>query len=269
MNIAAQLTREYLPPVLLRALRRHVRLPGHIWWRGDYADWSSAAASCAGYDDVSILDKVVAATRAVVRGDAAYERDSKTFDEIHYSWPLLASLMCVAATRGSLRVLDFGGSLGTTMRQNSRYLALLRTDVQWRVVEQPAFVKAGKLGFEDDRLSFHSTVEEACRGGVDVALLGSVLNHVERPEEILGQILEAGAPYLILDRTMLTDRPRDHIGVQIVPSAIYKASYPVRRFSRARFLADLQNSWRIVEQWTCDLQPDPHSTSYGFFCARL
>jgi putative methyltransferase (TIGR04325 family) len=269
MSFAARLARECLPPVLFRALRCHVRLPGQIRWPGDYEDWSSAAALSAGYDEGSILDKVVAATRAVVRGDAAYERDSKTFYEIHYSWPLLASLMCVAATRGSLRVLDFGGSLGTTMRQNSRYLSLLRTKVQWRIVEQPAFIEAGKLEFEDSTLSFHRTIEDACRGGVDVALLANVLNYVERPEEILGRILEAGAPYLILDRTMLTDRPRDHIGIQIVPSAIYKASYTVRRFSRPRFLADLQKRWRIVEQWTCDLQPDPHSTSYGFFCARL
>jgi putative methyltransferase (TIGR04325 family) len=68
-----------------------------------------------GYDSEIILEKTRDALLKVKNGEAAYERDSVLFDEIQYAWPLLTSLMWVAAqAKGILNVLDFGGSLGTT-----------------------------------------------------------------------------------------------------------------------------------------------------------
>ncbi len=61
------------------------------------------------------------ATRKVVAGEAVYERDSVVFDHLEYAWPLLACLLQIAAERRSLRVIDFGGSLGSSWRQNRRF----------------------------------------------------------------------------------------------------------------------------------------------------
>jgi hypothetical protein len=47
----------------------------------------------------------------VKTGEAVYERDSVLFDEIQYSFPVIAALLRVAsANKGKLNVLDFGGS---------------------------------------------------------------------------------------------------------------------------------------------------------------
>jgi putative methyltransferase (TIGR04325 family) len=262
------LVRDILPPLVFRHVRRRLHLPGDIRWEGDYADWSSAAAHATGYDDAAILTKVVEATRAVVRGDAVFERDSMLLDKIEYSWPLLGCLLHVAAVRQQLRVLDFGGSLGTTLRQNARFLRPLGRRVQWRVVEQEEFLNVGRREFQDDVLTFHDSVADASQGGVDVALLGGVLGWVESPADVLAQIGTSDAAYLIIDRTLFIEGERDIIAVQRVPASVYRASYPVRKFARQRFTAEVLTGWRVIEEWECHLQPDPSSTALGFFCER-
>jgi hypothetical protein len=75
------------------------------------------------YADVSIAKQVRFATRQVLAGKQAYERDGVLFDKIQYSWPLLSVLLWVALKNdGRLEVVDFGGSMGTTYFQNRKYL---------------------------------------------------------------------------------------------------------------------------------------------------
>jgi putative methyltransferase (TIGR04325 family) len=180
---------------------------------------------------------------------------------------LLAALLRVALVDGRLSVIDFGGSLGTSWRQNRKYLDGL--PVRWRVVEQPGFVEAGRRHFEGDVLSFHLTIEDAAAAGdANVALLGSVLNWVEHPVQILDRLAATTVSHLILDRTVVTDASRDVISIQRVPAAIYPASYPIRKFSRRTLEALLANDWRIIESWTCEHQPDHRARFVGYFCER-
>ncbi|GHV55461.1 hypothetical protein FACS1894216_17850 [Synergistales bacterium] len=66
-------------------------------WSGDYATWEDALLNSKGYDERSIFEKVLKASISVRDGEAVYERDSVLFDQIEYSWPLLAGLMWGAA----------------------------------------------------------------------------------------------------------------------------------------------------------------------------
>jgi hypothetical protein len=61
-------------------------------FRGDYKNWSDAAKDSVGYDSDIILSKVLDSSLKVIKGEAAHERDSVTFERIQYSWPLLAGL---------------------------------------------------------------------------------------------------------------------------------------------------------------------------------
>jgi putative methyltransferase (TIGR04325 family) len=84
-------------------------------FEGSYNTWQEADAHCNGYDNMDILEKVLFATLKVKNGEAVYERDSVIFDQIEYSWPVLTGLMWAAAQNsGCLKVLDFGGSLGSS-----------------------------------------------------------------------------------------------------------------------------------------------------------
>ena len=81
--------------------------------------------------------------------DPAFERDGVVFDQPDYNFPLLACLLRVATESGNrLRVLDFGGSLGSTYFQCRPFLGGV-SELRWTVVEQPQFVECGRREFED------------------------------------------------------------------------------------------------------------------------
>src|SRR3546814_11435494 len=55
--------------------------------------WNEAARMSSGYSESAILDRVRTATRAVVAGEAAYERDSVLFDKADYPFALITALL--------------------------------------------------------------------------------------------------------------------------------------------------------------------------------
>lgn len=235
---------------------------------GEYPSWEAAAADATGYDAAGILAKVAESTRQVVRGEAKFERDSVLFDRVAYAWPLLAGLLQVALERRSLRVLDFGGSLGSTYRQNAAFLARLSIPVSWRIVEQAGFTAVGRAEFSTSELSFHDTISAASIGGLDVALFASSLCYVEDPRRFLAEIESGDAPFLLIDRLPVIDGGRDRIALQRISEPIYDASYPVRIFGEEKLLNDWLAAWELIESWDCELQADASSHHRGYFLQR-
>ena len=245
-----------------------MKMKGKRSWDYGFSSWDAAVAHARGYDDDSIIKKVYTSAKMVRDGHVAYERDSVIFNEIDYSWPLLASLLLVAATKSNLRVIDFGGSLGTTYRQNSRFLSKLSFASQWRVVEQEKFVKIGKNEFTNQMLSFYYCIEDAVLDGVDVVLFAGSICYVEDPYKYLSQAVKVGAEYIIFDRTPITVELNDTFAVQYVPNSIYKASFPIRTFCQDNLHKAIGLEYECVEKWICNLQADPKSTAMGFIFKR-
>ena len=237
------------PPVFIHLAKRlrGNEPTGFYGLTGDYRGWNEAKAASTGYDSEIILENTRAALLKVKNGEAAYERDSVLFDEIQYSWPFLAGLMWVAARcGGTLNVLDFGGSLGSTYFQNRVFLSVL-PGVRWNVIEQPRHVETGKALFEDDRLRFYADIADCLADTQpNVVLLSSVLQYLERPYTVLDQILQLPCDHVIVDRTPFWAGPTDHLCVQTVPPSIYPASYPSWIFSRQRFHSHLHEDWEIM-----------------------
>jgi putative methyltransferase (TIGR04325 family) len=238
-----------VPPLLVsgyRALRGGAQTDCY-GLSGDYPSWDEAVRASTGYDSDVILERTRAALLKVKNGEAAYERDSVLFDEIQYSWPLLAGLMWVAARCGGrLNVLDFGGSLGSTYFQNRAFVSAL-PQVRWNIVEQARHVETGKACFADDRLRFYADIADCLADSQpNVVLLSSVLQYLEHPHTILDQILALPCDNVIIDRTPFWAGPTDHLCVQTVPPSVYPASYPSWVFSRERFHSRLHGDWRII-----------------------
>lgn len=266
MRASIKLVKSLLPPIfvdILKTLRR-----SGLRVEGRYATWAEAESHASGYDDRKITDRVVSATRMVRDGKAAYERDSVLFDAIEYSWPFLAALLQVALEQSSLRVVDFGGSLGSSWRQNKKFLTRLKIPVAWHVVEQPHLVEIGNAEFSDDILDFHLEIGEAAKFGVDVVVFASSLCYVERPYQYVAEAEKSGARFLIIDRVPTIPGDRDRISVQRVTKPIYDATYPIRIFGRDALISDLFKGWTLLESWDCDLQPDLNSRSRGYFFVR-
>lgn len=237
------------PPAVIHLAKRlrHSRLHHAYGLSGDYHNWDEALAASTGYDNNAIVEKTKTSLLEVKNGRAAYERDSVLFDKVEYNWPALACLMWIAASyRGTINVLDFGGSLGSTYFQNQAFLSSL-SEVRWNIVEQSRHVEIGKSLFEDHCLRFYVSIADClAETKPNVVLLSSVLQYLERPYSTLEQIVELPCDYIIIDRTPFWIGPSDRLCVQNVPPTIYSASYPSWIFSQQQFYEYFHEKWRVM-----------------------
>ncbi len=224
--------------------------------------WTEATLESSGYGTDEVLERVLVASLDVEQGRAVHERDSVTFDRIQYAWPVLASLLLSAAQHdGSLRVLDLGGSLGSSFRQNRRFLSSLR-EVSWAIVEQSAFVATGRKYFADDVLSFHESILSAAETDPRTALVSSSLQYLGEPHEALSALSRTSVTSIIIDRTPVHDGIDDVITLQHVPPSIYPAIYPARVLSLQRLHSTLVDcGWHLVEEF--ETLERPMTTSGG------
>ena len=257
MNLL-DLAKLFTPPLLVQIYRSlRMQMAGKIPYLhnsyglvGDFCSWKDAAKQCTGYESEIILNKCKDSLLKVKNGKAVYERDSVLFDQIEYSWPLLAGLMYVAAVNGGkLNVLDFGGSLGSTFFQNLAYLQHLDY-IRWNIVEQKSFVDCGKEFFEDENLRFFYTINECLKTQKpNVIILSSVLQYLEKPYDLLEEIINHNIKYILIDRTYFSEEEKDKISVQVVPKDIYKASYPCWFFSSKKFLSFFHKDYVLISDF--------------------
>jgi putative methyltransferase (TIGR04325 family) len=237
--------RRIIPPILVDWLR-HAK-GGGIQFIGRYDSWEEATSHAQGYDSNRILEKVRIATRAVIDGNAAAERDSVLFDKTPYPFPLIAVLLRAASENGgSLVVLDFGGALGSTYYQCRDFLQSVR-HIDWAIVEQPAYVECGRSEFEQGPIKFYDSIASA-KSSIrpTVVLLSGVLQYISEPKSLLEEIQKLKSQYVVIDRTPIVTSGRQVITVQAVPKAINKTSYPARLFAEKYLLLPLRDNYEQV-----------------------
>jgi putative methyltransferase (TIGR04325 family) len=243
-NQSANYLKELIPPLFL-TLRRKGKRYG---WKGDYKNWQQAKNRSGNYDDHLILEKVKQASMKVIKGEAVYERDSVLFDQIQYSWPLLATLLWIAAKKkGVLKVADFGGSLGSSYFQNRSFLSII-SQLQWNIIEQRSFVECGQKDFQNDVLHFFYNSDQmiAQQGLPDLLILSCVLPYLENPYEILENLIQYKIPHIIIDNTYFNYENRDRICIQRIPPEIYNASYPCWFLNYEHVQNTLANTYEMI-----------------------
>ena len=248
-----------IPPIVL-ILFRNFFTGRTLNWSGNYSAWKEALDKSTGYDSDTILEECKTSLLKVKTGEKAYERDGVVFDEIQYSWGLLAGLQHAALENGGkLCVLDFGGSLGSTYFQNKAFFSSL-TEIKWCIVEQSHFVNCGIEFFSDDRLKFYHTIEEClAENRPNVLLLSSVIQYLEEPYIWLKKFQELKIPTIIIDRTGFLKSENDRITIQKVPQTIYKASYPCWFFNDDKLIDFFnKNNYIKAGQWD-----SPFETNIG------
>lgn len=234
--------KRFIPPIILEIYRG-------CYFSGEYKDWMSARRHSTGYESEIILNKVKESALKVKNGKAAYERDSVAFEKPKYSWPVVTLLLWIASkNENKLDVLDFGGSLGSLYFQNRCFFEHLN-NFSWNIVEQENFVECGKNYFEDGTLKFYKSIKEClCDTRPIVVLLSGVLQYLEKPKEILNEIFKNKIKYVLINRTPVQNaRNSDILTVQIVPSKIYKASYPCWLFNERNLLSQFKDYTLVTE----------------------
>jgi putative methyltransferase (TIGR04325 family) len=258
------LTKKILPPFVSKHLSGI-----YFGWHGNYPSWHSAREKCTGYDSEKILDKVRTSLLQVKNGNALYERDSVLFNTLQYSYPLLSGLMWIAArNKGKLNVLDFGGSLGSSYFQNKRFMDSLK-DINWCIVEQPAFVRTGIEDFATDKLHFFNTIDDCLKSfRIDVVLFSSVLQYLEEPFKVIEQVKSMHIENIIIDRTPFISG-KDRITIQKVRPRIYKASYPCWFFNKEKFVSLLTKDYEMILEFDALDEANISSEFKGFILKRL
>lgn len=234
--------KKFLPPIVLDLFKKSKK----FGFFGNFQSWPEAFQNSSGYDTPVILEKVKNSLLQVKSGQAIYERDSVLFDKIQYSWPVLTALLWISSkTSGSLNLIDFGGSLGSSYFQNIGFLNHLK-DLRWNVVEQEDFIKYGKKYFEDEHLKFYEKIEDCLKDqNPSTILISGTIQYLEKPYYFLELIMSSNFEYIIFDRTTFLEN-EDRLTLQKVRPGIYEASYPAWFLNHSRFLEILSKKYRLV-----------------------
>jgi len=234
---------EFIPAIV----KRIVRYSFKYGWHGRYSSWQEALQKSTGYNADTVLQRVKAAALKVASGQAQYERDGIAHNHVEVFYPLLSTLLWIASQNNNrLSVVDYGGSLGTSYRQNFPFLKHFES-LQWNLIEQEMFVDEGRKSFENENLKFYYSLDEVLPiAEPDLLLFSSSLQYMEKPYELLEKIKQSRIPYLMIDRTAFIDEPEDRITIQTVPPAFYDASYPCWFFSEQKMNSFLAETFEPV-----------------------
>jgi putative methyltransferase (TIGR04325 family) len=228
-------------------------------WKGNFASFEEAKQQAGGYDADHILQSIIKSTGKVRDGLVPFERDGIEYDTIKMNFPLLSTLLMLASQNDNqLTVLDFGGSLGTSYFQNRSFLkGLSRLD--WCVVEQENYVKAGKELFESEQLHFYLTIEDCLKKQQpDIIIFNSVIQYIESPFQLLEQVAQTGIKYLLFDATAYIDGETDRFTIQHVPPEFYglDASYACIFFSKSKMFNFLKEYYHLCFEFISE--PDKY-----------
>ena len=251
-----------LPPILYDFLRQSPL--NRYGWFGDYKNWEEAETHSTGYDADLIVERVFQATLKVKNGEYPYERDSVLFESIQYDWPLLAGLMWVAARNGgTLNVIDYGGSLGSSYWQNRKFLDTL-PNLKWNIIEQPKYVERGKKYLENGKLRFYNDLPSCLQENKpNLILLSSVVNYIKDPFQLLNTLSALSVAHMIIERIPFIEGEADRLTVQRVSPKIYDATYPCWFFGKRKFMEFIQKQFNIQEEYDCGIKLNIRSEVKG------
>ncbi len=220
------------------------------YWKGNYTSWVEALSISGGYDDSQSFEQIKASALKVKNGEAIFERDGKLFYKPDYNWLLINYLKIISKNEGnSLKILDFGGALGSTYFQHFWLLKEFE-NLSWNIVEQPHFVEFGKEKLSSAHLHFFETIHECTQQtGARTILLSGVLSYLSAPYLLIDEIKSLDFQYIIIDRTPFINLKEDILTVQYVNQQnLYEGSYPCWIFSEEKLKHELLEKYKIVDE---------------------
>jgi putative methyltransferase (TIGR04325 family) len=227
-------------PIKMSRANQDAKAPYEL--EGPFPSWEVAASHSDGWDSPALTEKALDAALKVRDSIAEYQQDSVIMEHIVYSSVILVFLiLSLAKQKEGIRIIDFGGGLGTNYYQNRKILRRLTT-VDWRVVERPIFTELGLKHLQTHELSFSASLDEALSRApaTDALLFSGSLQCVENPFELLDRAAAAGIETLALDRVIVGPGDTHALFVQRPDPTIYPASIPCWCFSRSALIATIE-----------------------------
>lgn len=177
-----------------------------------YADAVKEVVSKEGYDNSDLSAYIATKTKAWLTNT-----ESRPWSLSNDVLQTLFTVLLVLKRGESLRVMDFGGGCAVPA-------AILRDLVGpefrffWSVVELPTLVNAVEpVGLAYAK--WHTDIKAALSdlGGIDLIHTSGTLQYLERPEDVLKQLLRINSGYIFFGRLALNCGGHNVIGIQKSP----------------------------------------------------
>lgn len=230
-----------------------------IYFSAEKKNWSRALENSESYEDKTIVKKIIKTYEQIENYNFEfYERDGILFKQKFDETVLLNFLTENIKPGKFLEVLDFGGSLGS--RYFSNYNFINKNNIIWNVVEQNKFVEYGKKKLQKKNLQFYFSIDECLKTkNIDSVIFSGSLQYLEKYYEILKHIKKNNIKSVFIDFLPVSNFKNHKIFVQNIPKKIYKSSYPIRIFSKNKFINEIKNL-----EFDFELKDHRKTVFYGF-----
>lgn len=254
---------------------KHRLLKRGVVYSSFSGSWEDALAVCEGYGDANLLSHIHQQNLRVITGEAKGERDGMLFEHQPVAWPVAAGMLWLSQTRNApMKVLDFGGSFGSSYRQIQPFFGDFPLD--WVVVEQEGLVKLAREDFETESLKFGASLASAHdETRPETVLLSASLQYVEKPYELLDSIFESKSiEAVIFDRVCVQDGDRDLLALQRNGKPLWQSSYPVWMMSHSQLRAKIQEEFKLCFEFEASDGPQVTTCGIslrwvGMICVRV
>lgn len=204
--------------------------------------WSDAVARSSGYQSNKTI------TSLIISDPIAFTKTSNPcFIENRLQQIASAFLEGVASgNKNTIRVIDVGGGLG----QYFFLLEKLAPSIQfeWVILETTALCELAKSVTPTKKnIRWISSLDDA-QGTFDIALLSGVIQYVEKPFDLLDDLMKV-VKFLILNRLPLTSSRNQKICIQRPGFFESKGSYPVRILSEDKVITYFEARGKILSRW--------------------
>lgn len=226
----------------------YIRRDKKIYFYNTFDNWIDAENIASGYDDKKILKKVEYSTNLLLSGKAVYERDGVILKQNEFSGEIISIILRASMENlNECKVIDFGGSLGSTYHNNKSFFKKIKK-LNWTVVEQKNFVKIGNKRFSNKILNFCETFDQAIKNSKrpNVIILSASIQYMQNPYQLLKKIIETKADYLVIDRTPFIIKGNSKITIQKIPKTIIHSSYPIWLFNEIEFKRNFKKKYEEV-----------------------
>jgi putative methyltransferase (TIGR04325 family) len=232
------------------------------YYSGPYRSWIIAQRKSIGYNDSNIISKVRKSALIAKNSKSKFEIDSIIFSKPYRNIKFEKILANLAKKKKSIKIIDFGGSLGSTYYRY-RDIFSSQKKVKWSIIEQKAFVEIGKKEFKDKNLDFYYNLEEFINKNInkqiDIFLLSSSLQYIKNYKKIINKVNKLNVNYVIILKTPMKLSKKNEIYVEKVPEQIYGTSYSSWVFSKVKLINSFTN-YKLVY----DKIVNPHIFSIYF-----
>ena len=203
--------------------------------------WSDAVEHSSGYQSKKTIDSLISSDPIDLANISSHCFIGNRLQQI-----ASAFLEGVASSKNTIRVIDVGGGLG----QYFFLLEKLAPSIQfeWVILETTAVCELAKsVAPTKKNIRWISSLDDA-QVTFDIALLSSVIQYVEKPFDLLDDLMKV-AKFLILNRLPLTSSRNQKICIQRPGFFESKGSYPVHLLSEDKVIAYFEARGKILSRW--------------------